>query len=171
VVPGFSGRDLVAVFTNYNEVGVERRLVLCSAYLTYDSEETPLTKEFEDLVRYCEKENLYLALGCDSNAHHSAWSSTNCNSRREALIEYLYTTNLEILNLGNEPTFCSVGKLEVIDITLGYLRFLNSFTGSEVSSETFLSHHRLILFTLQCSIPVRLIRNRSGNNWGSFIKL
>jgi hypothetical protein len=32
-------------------------------------------------VGYCEKENLFLVLGCDSNAHHSVWGSTNCKSR------------------------------------------------------------------------------------------
>jgi hypothetical protein len=157
MLPGFSSRDLVAVLINHNEEGVERRLVVCSAYLPYDSEDPPPTKEFEDLVRYCEKENLYLAVGCDSNAHHSAWGSTNCNSREEALVEFLNTTTLDFLNRGNEPTFCSGGRLEVIDITLGSLRFLDSFIGWEVSSEPSLSDHRHILFTLQGSIPVRLI--------------
>jgi hypothetical protein len=31
MLPGFSCRDLVAVLINYNEEGVERRLVVCSA--------------------------------------------------------------------------------------------------------------------------------------------
>jgi hypothetical protein len=78
---------------------------------------------------------------------------------------------LEILNRGNEPTFCSGGRLEVIDITLGYLRLLDSFIGWAVSSEPSLSDHRHILFTLQGSIPVRLIRNPRGTNWGSFKKV
>jgi hypothetical protein len=170
MLPGFSCRDLVAVLINYNEEGAERCLVVCFAYLPYDSKDPPPTKEFEDLVRYCEKENLYLAVGCNSNAHHSAWGSTNCNSRGEALAEFLNTTTLEILNQGNEPTFCSGGRLEVIDITLGSLRLLDSFIGWEVSSEPSLSDHRHILFTLQGSIPVRLFRNPRGTNWGSFKK-
>jgi len=101
----------------------------------YDSEDPPPSKEFKDLVRYCEKENLYLVVGCDSNEHHSVWGSTNCNSRGEALMEFLNTTNLEILNQGNEPTFCSGGRLEVIDIILVSLRLLESIIGWEVSSE------------------------------------
>jgi hypothetical protein len=107
MLPRFSCRDLVAVPINYNEEGVERRLVICSAYLPYYSEDPLPSKEFEDLMCYCEKENLYLAVGCDSNAHHSAWGSTNCNSRGKSLVEFLNTTTLEILNRGNEPTFCS----------------------------------------------------------------
>jgi hypothetical protein len=121
-------------------------------------------------VLYCEKENLYLVVGCDSNAHHSAWGSTNCNSRGAALIVFLNTTTLEILNRGNEPTFYSGGRLEMIDITLGSLRLLNSFSGWDVSSEPSFSNHRHILFTLQGSIPARLIRNPKGIHWGSFRK-
>ena len=70
-------------------------------------------------MRYCENENLCLVVGCDSNAHHSVWGSTNCNSRGEALVEFLNSSNLKILNRGNDPTKCSGGRLEVIDITLG----------------------------------------------------
>jgi hypothetical protein len=80
ITPGFSCGDLVAVLIKYNEEGAERRLVVCSAYRPYDSEDPPPSKELEDLVRYCENENLHL-VACDSNAHHSVWGSTNCNRR------------------------------------------------------------------------------------------
>ena len=50
----------------------------------------------------------------------------------------------------------------MFDITLG------SFGLLEVSSEPSLSDHRHILFTLQGSVPVRLIRNPRDTNWGSF---
>jgi len=40
-LPGFSCRDLEAVLVKYDEDGAERRLVLCSAYLPYDSEDPP----------------------------------------------------------------------------------------------------------------------------------
>jgi len=77
-------------------------------------------------------------------------------------------SNLDILNLGNEPTFCSSGRLEVIDITLGSFGLLESITGWEVSSEPSLSDHGYILFTLQGSILVRLVRNPRATNWGSY---
>jgi hypothetical protein len=54
MLPGFSCRNLVAVLVKYMEGGVERRLVVCSAYLPYDSEDPPPTKELEELVRHCE---------------------------------------------------------------------------------------------------------------------
>jgi hypothetical protein len=87
---------------------------------------------------------------------------------RVSPVEFLNTASLKILNLGNEPTFCSGVRLDVIDITLGSLRLLNSVIGSEVSSEPSLTDHIYILFILQGSIPVRLIRKPRGNNWGSF---
>jgi hypothetical protein len=50
MLPGFSGRDLVAVLVKYFEDGIERQLVVCSAYLPYDSEDPPPTKESEELM-------------------------------------------------------------------------------------------------------------------------
>ena len=117
-------------------------------------------------MRYCE-EDLYLIVGCNSNAHHTAWGSTNCNGKGESLMEFLNSSNLEILNQGNESTFCSGGRQEVIDITLGSYVLLESITGWEVSLEPSLSDHRHILFTLWGSIPVPLIRSPRGTNWGS----
>ena len=87
MLPGFSGRDLVAVLINYND-DVDRWLVVCSDYLPYDSENPPLSKEFKAIVFYCEIENLRLDMGCDSNAHHTVWSSTNCNDRRVVLVNF-----------------------------------------------------------------------------------
>jgi hypothetical protein len=63
MLPGFSCRDLVAVLVKYIEDGAERLVVVCSAYLPYDSEDPPPTKEFKELMRYCENENLYLIMG------------------------------------------------------------------------------------------------------------
>ena len=165
LLPGFSCRDLVAVLIQHNEQETERRLVVSSACLPYDSKHPPLSKELEELVRYCENENLYLVVGCDSNAHHSAWGSTNCNSRGEAQVGFLNSSNLEILNQGNEPTFCSGCRFQVIDITLGSFGLLESIIDWEVSLEPSLSDHRHILFTLRGSVTVRLIRNPRSTNW------
>jgi hypothetical protein len=97
MLPGFSCRDLVAVLIKYNEEEAERHLVVCSAYLPYDSEDPPPLKELEELVRHCENENINLVVGCDSSAHHSVWGSTKCNSRGKDLVEFLNHLNLEIL--------------------------------------------------------------------------
>ena len=85
-------------------------------------------------------------------------------------MEVLNSTNLEILNQGNDPTFCSGFRLEVIDITLGSLGLLGSAKTWEISSEPSMSDHILILFTLQGFLPVREIRNPRGTKWESFRK-
>jgi hypothetical protein len=61
-LPGFSCRDLVAVLVKYIENGAEKRLFF-SAYLPFDSEELPPSKELEELVLYCENKHLYLIVG------------------------------------------------------------------------------------------------------------
>jgi hypothetical protein len=83
-------------------------------------------------------------------------------------MEFLNSSNLEILNQGNEPTFCSGSRLVVTDITLGFYGLLESITTSEVSFEPSPSDHRHILFTLWGSVLVHMIRNPRGTNWGSF---
>jgi ferredoxin len=167
MLPGFSCRDLVAVLVKDTEDGAERRLVVCSAYLPYDSQDPPHSKELVELEQNCENDNLYLVIECDSNAHHTAGGSTDCNDRGEALVEFLNPSNLEILSQCNEPAFCSGYRLEVTDITLGAFGLLESITSWEVSSESSLLDHRHILFTLQGSIPVCPIRNPTVTNWGS----
>ena len=83
-------------------------------------------------------------------------------------MEYLNSSNLAILNQGNDSTYCSAGRLEVFEITLWSFGLLESFKGWEVSSEPSLLDHRHILFTLEGSVPVYLIRNPRGTNWDSF---
>jgi len=122
VLPGFSCSDLVAILVKYIEDGAERQLVVCSAY-------PAPSRKMEEFVQYCENENLYLIVGCDSNAHHTAWGSTNCNGRGESLLEFLKSSNLNILNWGNESNFCNASRQEVIDITLGSYRLLESIAG------------------------------------------
>jgi len=70
-----------------------------------------------------------MIVGCDSNAHHTAWGSTICSGRGESLLEFLNSSNLEILSRYNESTFCNTSRQEVIDITLGSYGLLESITG------------------------------------------
>ena len=56
----------------------------------------------EELVEYCNQNNLPLVIGCDANAHHVAWGSSNTNERGEALLEYLASTDLAWSNKGHK---------------------------------------------------------------------
>jgi len=71
------------------------------------------------------------------------------------------------LNHGNEAVICSDSRLEVIVITVGHFGVRESIIGYEISSEPSLSEHRYILFTLQCSVKIHLIRDARGINWAS----
>jgi hypothetical protein len=64
-------------------------------------------------------------------------------------LEFLNSSNLEILNQDNDPTYCSAFRLEVIDITLGPFGLLGHFKSWEVSSGPSLSDRRHVLFTLE----------------------
>jgi hypothetical protein len=91
-----------------------------------------------------------------------------CNDRGVALLEFLNSTNLEILNQGSDPTSCNSSRLEVIDITLGSFGFLEIIKGWEVSYVSSLSDHKYILFKLKGSGTERLFRNPMSTNWDSF---
>ena len=73
----------------------------------------------------------------DSNSHHTAWGSSECNARGIRLLEYLATTGLEIANIGAEPTFVAGNKRTVIDIglTLASGSLMQDIHAWEVSKE------------------------------------
>lgn len=54
---------------------------------------------------------------CDVNAHHICWRSCSIRTRGSKLLVYLVDTKLQILKLGNEPTFYNAVTQEVMNIT------------------------------------------------------
>lgn len=56
-----------------------------------------------------------MVLGCDANAHHMCWGT---NVQEESLLDYIVSTGIQIGNLGNEPTFLTRVRGEMIDLTL-----------------------------------------------------
>jgi hypothetical protein len=96
------------------------------------------------------------------------WGGTNCNDRGVALVEFLNSTDLEILNRDNDPTSCNSRRLDVIDTTLRSFELLQSIKDWEVSSEPSLADHRHIIFKLAGSVPAGLFRHPRSTNWDSF---
>jgi hypothetical protein len=88
---------------------------------------------------------LQLIVGCDANAHHIIWSSMDINPRGECLMEYLVSTDHNILNKDNKPTFV-ISNRKVIDLTLGTDKIGDLVTNWHVSDEISLSDHRFIVF-------------------------
>jgi hypothetical protein len=50
--------------------------ITTSAYLPYDSDEPPPTRELRDIINYCCRRKKQLIIGCDANAHHILWGNT-----------------------------------------------------------------------------------------------
>ena len=168
-VGSFCGRDLVAVRICLELGGRLMELIVASAYLPYDSATDPPFMELAELTNYCQGRNIPLILGCDANAHHTVWGSSNINNRGEALLEFLLSTNLIIANIGSEPTFLNSVRQEVIDITL-CSKELKEFIGNwYVSREASMSDHRHIIFNLKESVrPTVYYRNPKSTNWDQF---
>ena len=122
--------------------------LVCSAYFSYDSAEDPPIRELMELFGYCTNKGLPMIVGCDANAHHKIWGSTGTNGRGTALLEYLNTTNLEVLNQGSTPTYVTARRQEVLDLTLGSFTLTPWVKQWRVSEEPSLSDHRHILFEL-----------------------
>ena len=165
----FCSRDIVAVQVQYKQREINKEIVVCSAYFPFDSPDPPPTREFMDLVNYCRDRKVDLLVGCDANAHHQAWGSSDINRRGSSLLEYLVSTDLVILNRGNEPTFANRLRQEVLDITLCSASLCQDVTNWIVSSEPSLSDHRQIRFivTSDKREPV-VYRNPRTTDWASY---
>jgi splicing factor 45 len=107
-------RDLTAVKIKTSSGGGPREIILGSAYLPYDDVEPPPPWELEKLVMGCRAEGAHLIIGCDANAHHTSWGSTNINNRGESLFNYIMANGLDIMNKGNRPTFVTSNRQELL---------------------------------------------------------
>ena len=161
----FSGPDLMAVRTRWKL----KTLVLASCYMPYDSVDDPPPEQLRRLVDYCHSKKLPLVVGADANAQHTFWGSTKVNRRGELLLNYLLSTNLEVMNEGSEPTFVNSTRAEVIDMTLANSWSRDLVLGWNVSPEDSGSDHRFIRFSIGVPKPeVTLVRNIRKANWTEF---
>jgi hypothetical protein len=137
----FCNADCMAVSTEWPSGTV----VFASVYLPYDGDDPPPTK-VRQLVTHCNNNGLPLIIGCDANAHHILWGSSNVNVRGEQLIEYIMGTQLNVVNTGHKPTFVVANRSERIDITLVSDDMLNKVGKWNVSDEESFSDHKIIRF-------------------------
>lgn len=144
-------------------------ITVMSAYFPYDGKHPP-PREVTNLVNHCEGQGKKLIIGCDANAHHVVWGSSDCNKRGEEVLEYLVSTRLHILNVNNVPTFVTSNRSEVIDLTLCTENIYNSVTKWHVSDEPSLSDHRHICFMVSTT-PEKVnsqTRNPRTTNWAGY---
>jgi hypothetical protein len=67
----FCSRDATTVRITYTYGGVCEELIVASAYLPYDSDEPPPTKEVRDIIEHCQSRKKQHIVGCDANKHHN----------------------------------------------------------------------------------------------------
>lgn len=164
-VTEFMSRDLTPIVVQLDIGGCNRNIVIASAYFPGDGLTTP-PPEVQELIQYCRRERLPLLLGCDANAHHVIWGSTDINYRGECLLEFLMTTDLEVLNVGTTPTFVTRTRSEVLDITLVSSSIRDLIKNWRVSTEPSLSDHRIIELNIEnvkYNRPIRRVPRKT--NW------
>jgi len=164
LIPELTTRDICAISVECSVDNVTKKYVYCSAYMPHD--ESSPTDDFKLVVSYCDTKSFPLIVGSDANAHHVIWGSSDINPRGSSLMEYLCSTALGILNIGNRPTFVCSNREEVLDITLCSNRISHELENWHVSDEVSLSDHSYIFFDhLNFSLNIMKYRNPRTTNW------
>jgi hypothetical protein len=79
-------RDVMTVRLLFDGGRSIRELIVTSAYLPYDSDEPPASRELWDAITHCCRNNLQLIAGCNANANHIVCGSTGINPRGHYLL-------------------------------------------------------------------------------------
>ncbi|XP_045471754.1 uncharacterized protein LOC123678662 [Harmonia axyridis] len=96
----FLTRDLAAALVEVRTESIKRQLVITSGYFPGNAI-SPLPEEVQRLIEWCCMEKKQLILGCDANAHHKVWGITDINHRGEDLLDFSFSTNIEIVNVAD----------------------------------------------------------------------
>ena len=149
-------------------VKLERQtIVLASIYMPGDSLLPPPSDIMKELVIHCEANKLSLIICSDTNCHHIAWGSTDCNVRGESLLDYILSKNLFFCNEGVKPTFETKTQRQVLDVTFITENLINKIENWRVCDEFNFSDHKTIKFDLNVkAVTVETsYRNVKKTNW------
>lgn len=167
----FTSSDLVAVSLMVKTKNGTHEIICASAYFPGEEIEAP-PEAVQELVKHCRRRNVPYIIGCDANAHHSVWGSSDDNNRGESLLNYLFTEQVQIVNKGNRPTFVSAGREEVLDLTLCSTGMMDYIGQWHVSDEPSLSDHMHIRFDITNGLKTsRERRDKKRTDWKRFDEL
>jgi len=122
-------------------------------------DEDDLLSEGESLVADSENKRIGLVIGCDANAHHHQWGSTN------TIIQLFTYTRLVICNRVNTPTFIIKNRPEVLNWTLVSHSIQGCISSWKVREEHSFSDHRYMETILSLSTPTGVpFRNLKRTN-------
>ena len=168
LIPQLCTPDLTVIQIQVPTLNVGlKTLLLASAYHHL---EIPLVQTgIEHLVDYCRSKRLPYVIGMDANAHHTVWGSTNINNRGDELLNFILSSNSELLNKGNVPTFTTSCRKEVLDVTIASTEGATMINNWHVSMEDSLSDHRQIHFEILSSkIPRKWMRDPRKTDWNAY---
>lgn len=148
--PNYSSKDLTTVKL-VDKKGEE--IYISSTYMGHDRPMPP--PEFAGFITTTTSKRETVLAGCDANARHTLWGSSEVNDKGEQLFEFIINTNLELCNRGDTPTFTfpssdrHAGWEDVLDITLtNDPKKLLKVEQWRVSPKRSFSDHSWILFTI-----------------------
>lgn len=161
----FISRDIVAIKMEVPTIRGKTEVCIASAYFPGDVDDVPPSLVV-NFVSYCKKINAQFIIGCDANAHHTIWSSTDINKRGEDLLNYISSHNIDICNKGSSPTFINAIRQEVLDLTICSDLLSERIVNWHVSDEESLSDHKHIRFDYKAGSQLsENYRNPKKTNW------
>lgn len=116
IIVNYLTGDTVAIKMHFQGENGTDMIIISSSYLPFGKHDL-LSSEAKVFMGYCSQKEHKLVCGCDANAHHIVWESTDSNKQRDDLLESISIYNLCILSKGNEPTFITKNRRDVLDIT------------------------------------------------------
>ena len=145
---------LLTQYSNQDQTAIGIRmggdiLIVASTYMPYDSIDPPPPKILEELTLFCKEKKWSLIVGADANSHNTVWGSTDTNQRGDKLLDFILSSDLQICNVGDKPTFSNAVREEVIDLTLATIEIERKVMDWKVSEEESFSDHNRIEFILR----------------------
>lgn len=158
-------KDIVAIKLEIPTAQGKTEAYIASAYFPGDENEVP-PPSVAAFIQFCKQNNKQFIIGCDANSHHTVWGSTDINNRGEYLYEYISANNIDLCNKGNQPTFITKTRREVLDLTLCSPFISPRVRKWQVSDEESLSDHRQIEFEYDAGEIITVsYRNPRKTNW------
>ncbi len=166
-----STEDLTVASLTTKVNGGSKQIIIASGYMPSERHVLPPTPEVINLINHCKSNNVPLILGCDANAHHTVWGSTDVNEKGDSLFEFIMSSNLTVLNRGAEFTFYNTIREEILDVTLATMTFAHVIKDWKVTNEILLSDHRCISFHILTDKVERItFRNPANTDWNKFLE-
>lgn len=164
----FIKKDIVAVRMEVPTARGKSEILMVSAYFPGDAENIP-PPEIAAIVHYSRIHNIPFVIGCDANAHHTVWGSTDINTRGEYLLQFLSSKNINICNVGDKPTFSNSIRQEVLDLTLCSPSISDKIKNWHVSDETSMSDHKHIIFDWEGGLTIeRTFKDPKKTDWETY---